>query len=59
VDCEAERSVAGALLCGSAMRLSTTGAPADANDVCGCAHWEVATPRQQSWLQQAVLLTER
>jgi hypothetical protein len=41
------------------MRLSTTGAPADANDVCGCAHWEVATPRQQSWLQQAVLLTER
>jgi hypothetical protein len=41
------------------MRLSTPGAPAVADDGCGCAHWEVATPRQQSWLQQAALLTER
>jgi len=59
VDWDAKRSVAGVLAGDSAMRRATKCAPADPNDVCGCAHWEVVTARQQSWLQQAVLRTER
>jgi len=55
--CDERSLVAAVSAFKSMMRSSIFDAKADAIDGCGCADWEVHTPRPQSWLQQLLLRT--
>lgn len=59
VDWVANSSLTGVAGRDSLARRSMVGTKADFNDGCGCADCDVLTARQQSWLQQPVVRTER